>query len=141
MPDAARAVRKGPDRLVIPRIRLLLLEDEALVAMFIEDVLQDLGCEVVKVATSVRSALRFLAEEEESINAAILDVNLGDETAYPVAAALNERGIPFAFATGYGTAGIREDFTAAPVITKPFGERALEDAVIELSGQVVALRS
>ena len=122
---------------MIDGMRLLLLEDEALVAMFIEDVLQELGCEVIRVTTSVSSALRFLAGEAAAIDAAILDVNLGAETAYPVAAALHERGIPFAFATGYGTAGIRQDFNDAPVITKPFGELALEAAVAELGSQLV----
>jgi CheY-like chemotaxis protein len=113
-------------------LRFFVLEDEALVAMFVEDVLGDLGCVVAGMAASVASALEFIEASAGDIDAAILDVNLGRETAYPVASALAARQIPFAFATGYGVDGISREFADAPVIAKPFAEEALSALVREL---------
>jgi len=109
--------------------RFLLLEDEALVSMLIEDVLTDLGCEIAAVVTNVADALAFLQSHDQSIDAAILDVNLGGETAYPVAAALTERCVPFAFATGYGQDGVLREYAEAPVVAKPFDEAALKQVI------------
>ncbi|HSN69933.1 MAG TPA: response regulator [Steroidobacteraceae bacterium] len=111
-------------------LRLLLLDDEALVAIYLEDLLTDLGCEVAHVAGTVASALEFL-DGGEPIDAAILDVNLGRDTAYPVAAVLTDRRIPFAFATGYGSRGLREGFAGVPVVDKPFAPGALSVLVEE----------
>ena len=95
--------------------RLLLVEDEAMVAMLLEDMLSDLGCEVVGPAGNVAHALE-LAKGEAEIAGAILDVNVGGQPIYPVAETLKARGVPFVFATGYGeTAGAPGGFDA-PVI-------------------------
>lgn len=111
-------------------LRVLAVEDEPVVAMALEDMLADLGCTVVGPALRLEEALRLVDETE--FDAAILDVNLGSATSYPVAAALRRRGIPFAFATGYGGAGVSGDLgdagPAAPVIEKPY--RAIDIATV-----------
>lgn len=107
-------------------LRMLVVEDEAMVAMLVEDLLGDLGCVVVNIAASVEQGLRAVAAINAPIDAAILDVNLGGEKVFPVADALTRRGIPFIFATGYGRAGIEPRFEHRPVLAKPFHRDALE---------------
>jgi CheY-like chemotaxis protein len=84
-------------------LRILVVEDEGLVAMMIEDLLEDLGCELAGSLASVGAALAWI-EAGGDADGALLDVNLGGEPVFPVAEALRARGIPFAFATGYGEA-------------------------------------
>ena len=108
-------------------LRILLVEDEAMVAMIIEDTLNDLGCEVVGPMSSIQRGLT--AAESERIDGAFLDVNLRGELVYPVAEALAARGVPFAFVTGYGEKGIDERFRDAPVLTKPFLPETVEQLV------------
>lgn len=97
--------------------RVLILEDEALVAMLIEDLLHELGFESHSCAT-ISEAVALANEHDYEL--AILDVNLGAELTYPAADALMARGIPFAFATGYGESGIRANYSNVPVLHKPF---------------------
>ncbi len=99
-------------------LRLLLVEDEALVAMLIHDIVSDAGAIVVGAAPNVEAAISVL--DSQPIDGAILDVNLGGERVDPVADELSARKIPFLFLTGYGRAGIAERFPAATVVTKPF---------------------
>jgi CheY-like chemotaxis protein len=99
------------------RLRVLVVEDEGLVAMMLEDVLDDLGCDVAFSASSVAQAIAWL-EAGGALDAALLDVNLGGEPVFPVAEALVRRGVPFAFSTGYGeTPDAR--FRDAPLLSKP----------------------
>ena len=107
-------------------LRLLLVEDEAMVAMAIEAMLEDLGCVVVDVAGSVSRGLAVLENAALALDGAVLDVNLGDGKVYPVAERLAARGLPFIFSTGYGTAGIAPDFAGVPTLAKPYGPKALE---------------
>jgi CheY-like chemotaxis protein len=109
-------------------LRILLVEDEAMVAMIIEDTLADLGCEIVGPMASVEHALAA-AKTADRIDGAFLDVNLRGELVYPVAEALTSRGIPFAFVTGYGEKGIDARFRDAPVLTKPFLPETVEQLV------------
>jgi CheY-like chemotaxis protein len=108
-------------------LRLLVVEDEMLIAMTIEDVLTDLGCIVVGPAGSVAKALEILKGEE--IDGAILDLNLKGEQALPVAEALQKRGTPFFFLTGYGSAGLDQSQFDAPTLPKPFDPGALEQLI------------
>jgi CheY-like chemotaxis protein len=108
-------------------LRLLLVEDEAMVAMMLEDMLGDFGCAVVGPAASVAAALELAGRE--AIDGAILDVNVGGEPIYPVAEALAARGVPFVFTTGYGAADIDRRFAGAPAVQKPFSAGALRDAL------------
>lgn len=100
------------------RPRVLVVEDEAMIAMLIEDMLEDLGYEVAMVAGRLQTALQ--AVEANSFDVAIVDVNIAGQTSYPVADQLTARGIPFAFVTGYGISGLAEAYAATPVLQKPF---------------------
>lgn len=111
----------------IAGLRILLAEDEMLVAMMLEDMLNDLGCTVVGPANRLPKALRLATEE--AIDVAILDVNLAGEEIYPVAEALAGRGIPFVFVTGYGSAGLRESFSHVATLQKPFQPQDLEQVL------------
>lgn len=103
--------------------RILVVEDEMLVLMNVEMVLEDLGCTAISAAGSVAGALSLLAQQ--SFDAAIIDVNLGQLKSYPVADILTERGIPFAFSTGNGDHGDRSDFDDRPVLKKPYSTEDL----------------
>lgn len=103
--------------------RVLIVEDEALIAMELIDMLKDAGYEVVGPAGSVGSALELL--KEEGCDAAILDVNLGNESAAPVAQVLAERGTPFLTVSGYGSAQRPLEFSSAPHLNKPLRSERL----------------
>ena len=102
----------------LSELRVLLVEDESLIAMLIEDTLFDLDCQAVSVAPTVADALDKLASTEFDI--AILDVNLNGSQSYPIAEVLVRKHIPFIFSTGYGASGVPEAFRAVPVLVKPF---------------------
>lgn len=104
--------------------RILVVEDEVAISMLLEDMLLDMGAEVVGPAGRIALALTFA--ESEALDLAILDVNLAGETIYPVVAALARRGVPFVFSTGYGSAGIDEPYRDRPVLQKPFSQAELE---------------
>lgn len=100
------------------KLRVLVVEDEGLVAMLVEDMLADIGHEVVAVASRMEEALN--AAKIGTFDLAIIDVNLDGRPSYPIADVLKERGIPFVFATGYGANGLDPKFADAPVLSKPF---------------------
>jgi CheY-like chemotaxis protein len=113
-------------------VRVLIVEDEALIALAIERQLFDLGCVVAALALHVGDALgvaRSLA-----IDVAVLDINVGGQEVFPVADALMARGIPFVFASGDGMQTIRPDLRHNLLLHKPFtgGElrRALEETLV-----------
>ncbi len=108
-------------------LRLLVVEDEMLIAMTIEDVLSDLGCTVVGPASSVAKAMDLLGKEE--IDGAILDLNLKGEQAIPVAQALHDRGTPFFFLTGYGSSAANQMLFDAPTLPKPFDPMSLQQLI------------
>ena len=124
MGDAER----GEHAEVVAGKRILVVEDEMVVAMLIEDILTDAGATVVGPAARVARALDLLGEEAV-VDAALLDVNLAGEMTTPVAEELRRRGIPFAFATGYGAAGVPEGFAGQPLLQKPFQERDLQEVM------------
>lgn len=105
-------------RVSLNGLRLLLVEDEALVAMLVHDIVSDAGASTVHAAPDVEAAISML--QSESIDGAILDVNLCGETVDAVADELAARNIPFLFLTGYGRCGIAERFPDATVVNKPF---------------------
>lgn len=104
--------------------RILLVEDEVLVAMLIEDMIDGMGLQHVATASRLDQALELVQNLE--FDAAILDVNLAGKRSFPIADILKERGIPFVFATGYGQDGIVEDHRNVPVLGKPFRRQDLE---------------
>jgi DNA-binding response OmpR family regulator len=112
-------------------MRILLVEDEALVAMLVEDELLDAGAQIVGTASSVAQALRMIevAMGDGGISAAVLDINLDGELVWLVANALDELGVPFLFETGYGLGCNTGKYATAPVLHKPFDPQALIGAV------------
>jgi len=109
------------------RPRVLVVEDEFLVAMMVEEMLDTLGFDVAGIAQSLTAAES--AAESGAFDAAILDVNLNGAMSYPVAEILARRQIPFIFATGYGRTGMDEKFPEIPALEKPFERSDLEDAL------------
>ncbi|MCW3849098.1 response regulator [Sphingomonas sp. LB-2] len=108
--------------------RILIVEDEPLIAMMLEDFLEALGRELVGVADSVADAIA--AVEIGGIDAAILDVNLrGGEQSWAVADALAKAGIPFLLSTGAGGDSIAEAYRGRPTLSKPFTMDAVERAL------------
>ena len=117
-------------RLAEPRYRVLIVEDEMLVAMNIEDMLLDLGHEVAGLASRLEPALALA--REGAFDIAMLDVNLAGQPSFPVADVLAARGIPFLFATGYGIMGIIKQYRGRPVLQKPFRAADIRDALRRL---------
>jgi len=111
--------------------RLLVVEDEYLIAMLLEDMLVELGCEVSGIAANSAQALELL--ETTAIDAAVLDVNLDGSDSFGIAAALKEREKPFIFATGYGESRIAPEFAGTPVLQKPYRVEELARALGRLS--------
>lgn len=108
-------------------LRVLVVEDEMLVSMLVEDMLADFGCSVVGPAPDFDKAMSLASTAE--IDAALLDVNLGGRPIFPVADALRARGVPYAFASGYGAAGLDDGHRGAPILQKPFRQADLERAL------------
>ena len=107
--------------------RVLFVEDEAMISMLIEDMLLDLGVEVVGPASEMADALALAREAD--IEAAILDINLGGQLTYPVAEVLKERGIPVIFATGYQPTALPEQFRGMPTLHKPFEQQRFAEVM------------
>lgn len=117
-------------------VRVLVVEDEFLVATLIEEMLQSAGCIVVGPIPRVPEALD--AVNSDPCDAAVLDINLGGERIDPVALALSQRNVPFMFVTGYGTAGLPRDYVDRPHICKPFKMAELLGTVSRLVQPAVA---
>ena len=109
--------------------RILVVEDESILAMLLEDFLADLGYAVPALASTVASALAII--DTQDIHFAILDINLGGEKSFPIADALEARGIPFIFMSGYGIAGVPERLRDRHILQKPYGADALKQALDE----------
>jgi CheY-like chemotaxis protein len=114
--------------------RVLVVEDEVMIAMALEDVLGDLGCVVIGPIHDLDAALDVAGGGEE-IDAALLDINLAGQRVFPVADALRARGVPVIFGTGYVDIALRDIDKDTPILLKPYrpGEvaRALGEALIE----------
>jgi CheY-like chemotaxis protein len=98
--------------------RVLVVEDEAVIAMLMEDLLDELGCVVVATVARPDQAIEVI--ETQAIDVAVLDVNLNGNNSYAIADTLIARDIPFLFATGYGDHGVKEDYQSHPILNKPF---------------------
>ena len=110
--------------------RVLVVEDEVLVAWLLEDMLADLACAVVGPAASVKRALAMI--DAEAIEVAVLDVNLNGQLSYPIADALAARGVPFVFSTSYDKDRMLDGYKTFPVLQKPFHQSELSDILAQL---------
>ncbi len=113
--------------------RVLVVEDESLVAMLLETILEDMGCTPVGPASNVDEG-EAIARDTVDLDAALLDVNLAGRQVFPVAAVLKARGVPFVFSTGYGESGLPDEWRGNPTIQKPFTEAAVLDALMQALG-------
>lgn len=112
-------------------LKVLVIEDEAMVAMLLEDMLLDLGHQVAATAGRMDHAMKLATDLP--VDLAILDVNLNGEQTYPLAAILAARLIPFVFATGYGAAGLKEEWRGVPALQKPFQASELAEAISQVT--------
>jgi DNA-binding NtrC family response regulator len=116
-------------------LRVLIVEDESLLSLLLEDMLAELGCQVVGSASSVAEAIEAVGKVDAG--AAILDIKLGDQKSFAVAEALAARGIPFVFATGYGDGQVEDPWRGHYVLQKPFAQ----DQLAEVLTRALARRS
>jgi CheY-like chemotaxis protein len=114
-------------------VRILIVEDEFLLAMDIESAIREAGGEVVGPIVSLEEAVA--TAEREELNAAVLDLNLRGEMSYPVAEVLDSRHIPYIFATGYSHSRLPDAFQCRPCLRKPFTWVALTAALERLVGK------
>ncbi|MBL6852055.1 MAG: response regulator [Alphaproteobacteria bacterium] len=128
---AAPAARTEPCNL-----RILILEDEPLIGMATSDLIEELGHSVVGPFFNIAATRDALAGE---LDAAILDVNLGHDEAYPIAEVLADRGIPFIFMTGYGPESLDKRFRKYPVLQKPVVRETLAEAIERFSRVLTAM--
>lgn len=111
--------------------RVLIVEDESFVAMLIEEMLIGLDMNPIGPASNVQEALDIISTQP--IDMALLDVNLGNgETGFPIADVLMERGIPFAFVSGYAQASADPTYSAVATLQKPFPCSMLKNTINQL---------
>ena len=110
--------------------RVLVVEDETLVAMLVEDTLADAGAVVLGPVATVAEALNLLGSERPDV--AVLDLNLAGETSEPVADRLAAMSVPFVVASGYGAAGLPQRLVGVPVLAKPYAPEDLTAALAKL---------
>ena len=115
--------------------RILIVEDESLVAMLLETILEDMGCVTVGPISNIEDALALLSGDEAgTLDGALLDVNVAGREVFPVADVLKARGVPFVFSTGYGQGGLPDEWRNQATIQKPFTEAAVEQALMTALG-------
>jgi CheY-like chemotaxis protein len=115
-----------------PMPKILVVDDEPLIAMMIADWMTEQGLETLGPAHSVAQALALL--ETDAADAAILDVSLGDGDCYDLAEVLAAKGIPFAFATGHGADAMGQRFADVVTVSKPFDFEIVRSVVSKLLG-------
>jgi len=115
--------------------RILIVEDESLVAMLLETILEDMGCVTVGPISNIEDALALLAgDEAATLDGALLDVNVAGREVFPVAVVLKARNVPFVFSTGYGQGGLPDEWRTHATIQKPFTEAAVQQALFSALG-------
>jgi DNA-binding response OmpR family regulator len=110
-----------------PARRVLIVEDEMLIALMLQDMLEDAGMIIEGVANSLPVGLDLARSADAQL--AILDINLNGEEAYPIADVLQGRGIPFIFSTGYGAASVKPNYGSVPQLVKPYQQELLSAAI------------
>ncbi len=112
-------------------LRVLVVEDVAMLAWAVSDVLANAGAEVAGPAPSVARALALLAEQE--VDAAVLDKNLNGEPSEPIADVLAARGVPFVFLTGYGSDDTEGRHAERPTLGKPLKSHVLVQTLADIT--------
>jgi CheY-like chemotaxis protein len=125
----------SPDRRLL---RIFVAEDEALIALVLQDILDELGHTIVGPAASVPQAMSMA--RDGAFDVALLDVKLGGNEIFPVADVLEARRIPFAFSTGFGEAGLPDAWRTRPILAKPYNPVDVESILNQLGGLVRGVR-
>jgi len=107
--------------------RVLIVEDESLLALLLEEMLAEIGCEVVGSADTVAAATEMVEQLRPELT--ILDVKLGEERSYAVAELLTSRNLPFVFTTGYGDDEVGNNWHGHRILLKPFAQDQLTEAL------------
>lgn len=111
--------------------RILIVEDSLLITLALKDVCDSLGWAVVGPAVTLTDGLRFA--RDEAIDAALLDVEIGESQSFEIADVLQRRGIPFAFTTGHSSERVLPaQFSDAPILRKPFRMASVEQVINRL---------
>jgi CheY-like chemotaxis protein len=126
--------RDGIDALA--GVRVLVVEDAALLAMLAEAHLISFGCEIANVAATAVEALEIIRDAE--IHVALLDISLREGTSFGVADALAEKDVPYVFVTGHGRDKLPDEHSGAPLIQKPYEPDELRSAILQSLGLGVA---
>jgi CheY-like chemotaxis protein len=114
------------------KLSVLIVEDETMIRVLLCEMLEELGHAIAGQTARVDEALA-LVNSPLAFDLAILDVNLDGMTVEPIAAAVERRGLPFVFATGYGESGVPERFRGRPFLDKPFTIADLSDLLQEVA--------
>jgi DNA-binding response OmpR family regulator len=123
----------------VSNLSIFLVEDEALIRMMTAEMIEELGYHVAVKAGTIKEA-KSLAKEAD-FEFAILDINVGGQSILPVAQIVESRGVPFLFASGYGTTGLPPPFAERTVLSKPFVLESLREAITAtLDGHILAAR-
>ena len=112
----------------LAELKVLVIEDEMLGRMLLEDLLQELGCTVIGPVASIAAGVELAGGAD--VDVALLDINIDGVRVYPVADALAQRGIPFAFVTGYKIGAARGYYDDRPAVQKPVRKADLEAVLI-----------
>lgn len=118
-------------------LSVLVVEDEAVVAIDLEFALEEMGHSVIGAG---RLSEAMSAVQSSDFDLAILDVNLNGEPSYPVASVLEQKGVPFVFVTGYGVDGLDENWRQARVLQKPIQRDALARLLQDVSPRIGAAK-
>jgi len=119
-------LKEGQTKTLTPELadlRILIVEDKAIVAIEIERMMTELNCRIVGggPVPRLQKALTILREHGAEIDGVLLDVNLNGDECYPIAEQLQAMGVPFILMTGYGSSTISPAYRSHPRLTKPFG--------------------
>ena len=128
--QAPSAEPKGRETSSLEGLKILLVEDEFLVALEVKAALSRMGCSIAGPFATLAMALE--AAQSAPVGCAVLDINLNGEMVYPLAGLLTARSIPFVFLTGYAAADIPEHFRAFPRLPKPLDAGALRNAFLDM---------
>jgi DNA-binding response OmpR family regulator len=107
--------------------RILIVEDEAMIALLVQETLSDVGYRIAGVAP--RLAVGLDMARSAAIDVAVLDINLNGEECFPIARVLRDRNVPFLFASGCSEDGIPAEYSQVPVVTKPYNVATLMSAL------------
>jgi two-component SAPR family response regulator len=113
-------------------LRVLVLEDETLLAMLLEDVLAEFGCIPVGPFARCKEAIAFLGDNPQGCDIGILDVNVSGQRSDEVASEFDRLGLPFVFSTGYDDSTLDERWRGKPSLTKPFRAADLQRVLLEM---------